>query len=150
MCPDTDSNHNNVTPSLTPNHREQKYADTIGTVLVLGALNSTPTPTPVAGRCSNFFRQKIAATNFDHYWHRRHSIRIRVYETVRYLSVFSSVRLSVRSPAAAACGGFAAVGPAGSRYRSIAARPAPQQHGAAARRTAANAGSATFSAYEVN
>jgi len=97
-----------------------------------------------------FFRQKIAATNFDHYWHRRHSIRIRVYETIRYLSIFSSVRLSVRSPAAAACGGFAAVGPAGSRYRSIAARSAPQQHGAAARRTAANAGSATFSAYEVN
>jgi len=32
------------------------------------------------------------------------------------------------------------------RYRSIAARPAPQQHGAAARRAAANAGSAKFSA----
>ena len=38
------------------------------------------------------------------------------------------------------------MGPAGRRYRSIAARPAPQQHGAAARRAAANAGSATFSA----
>ena len=46
------------------------------------------------------------------------------------------------SPAAAACGGFAAVRPAGRRYRSIAVRPAPQQHGAAA----ANAGSATLSA----
>ena len=45
-------------------------------------------------------------------------------------------------PAAAACGGFAAVGPAGKRYRSTAARPAPQQHGAAA----ANAGSVTFTA----
>ena len=45
---------------------------------------------------------------------------------------------------AAACGGFAAECPAGRRYRSIAARPAPQQHGAAALRTAANAGSATF------
>ena len=56
-----------------------------------------------------------------------------------------SVRLSVclsHSPAAAAYGGFAAVGPADRKYRSIAARPAPQQHGA----TAANAGSATFTA----
>ena len=44
------------------------------------------------------------------------------------------------------CGGFAAVGAAGKRYRSIASRPAPQQHGAAARRAAANAGSATFTA----
>jgi len=48
--------------------------------------------------------------------------------------------------AAAAYGGFAAVGPVGRRYRSIAARQAPQQHGAAARRTAANVGSATFTA----
>jgi len=39
-----------------------------------------------------------------------------------------SVCLS-RSPAAAACGGFAAVHPAARRYRSIAARPVPQQHG---------------------
>jgi len=39
-----------------------------------------------------------------------------------------SVCLS-RSPAAAACGGFAAVRPAARRYRSIAARPVPQQHG---------------------
>jgi len=46
------------------------------------------------------------------------------------------------SPTTAACGGFAAVGPAGRRYQSIAAWPAPQQHGAAA----ANAGSATFTA----
>jgi len=46
--------------------------------------------------------------------------------------------------AAAACGGFAAECPAGRRYRSIVARPAQQQHGAAARRTAANAGSAAF------
>ena len=33
------------------------------------------------------------------------------------------------------------------RHRSISARPAPQLHGAAARYAAANAGSATFSAY---
>ena len=55
--------------------------------------------------------------------------------------------MSVRLSVPAACGGFAAVGEAGRKYRSIAARPAPQQHGAAARRAAANAGSATFSAY---
>ena len=71
-----------------------------------------------------------------------HNMRSRVYVTVRC----PSDRLSAHSPAAAACGGFAAVGPAGRRYRSIAARPAPQQHRAAARRAAANAGSATFSA----
>jgi len=51
-----------------------------------------------------------------------------------------SVRLSVLFARAAACGGFAAVGPAGGRYRSIAARPAPQQR-------RANAGSATSPAY---
>jgi len=48
--------------------------------------------------------------------------------------VRASVRMSVRplvcpsvclfhSPATAVCGGFAAVGPAGRRYRSIAERP---------------------------
>ena len=57
-----------------------------------------------------------------------------------------SVCLS-NSPTAAACGGFAAVGPANRRHRSVAARPASQQHGAAARRAAANAGSATLSVY---
>ena len=48
-----------------------------------------------------------------------------------------SVCLSRRLTAAAACGGFAAVGPAGRQYQSIAARPIcsrpfdphPQQHG---------------------
>ena len=72
------------------------------------------------------------------YWHCPHSMRSRIYATVRCPS---------HSPAAAACGGFAAVRPAARRCRSIAARPVPQQHGAAARRAAANAGSATFSAY---
>jgi len=47
------------------------------------------------------------------------------------MSVRPSVRLTVclsrLSTAAAACGGFAAVGPAGRRYRSIAARPTPPQ-----------------------
>jgi len=61
----------------------------------------------------------------------------------------SGVRLSVRlsHPAAARrCCGFAAVGPAARRYRSIAARPAVSSSRAAARHTAANAGSATLSA----
>ena len=40
-----------------------------------------------------------------------------------------SVRLSQLSTTAAACGGFAAVGPAGRRYRLIAARPAPSSNG---------------------
>ena len=52
-----------------------------------------------------------------------------------------SVRL-FQSSAAAACGGFAAVGPAGRRYRWIA----PEQNRAAARHAAANAGSGTFTA----
>jgi len=43
----------------------------------------------------------------------------RVYVTIRCLSVCPSVPSCV---AGAACGGFAAVGPAGRRYRSIAAR----------------------------
>jgi len=42
---------------------------------------------------------------------------------------------------------FAAVGPAGRRYRSIDAWLAPQQHRAAVRHAAANVGRATFSAY---
>jgi len=50
------------------------------------------------------------------------------------------------SPVAAACSGFAAVGMAGRRYQSIAARPALHQHGAAALCATANAGSATFTA----
>jgi len=65
------------------------------------------------------------------------SMRSRVYVTVRCPSV-----CLFQSSAAAACGGFAAVGPAGRRYRWIA----PQQNGAAARHAAANAGSGTFTA----
>ena len=56
-------------------------------------------------------------------------MRSRVYVTVRCPSDCLSHPL-----AAATCDGFAAVGPAGRRYRSIAARPA------------ANVGSATFTA----
>jgi len=53
-----------------------------------------------------------------------------------------SVCLSQLWTAAAACGGFAAVGPAGKSYRSIAARPARGSNGA----TAANASSVAFTA----
>jgi len=76
------------------------------------------------------------------------------------VSVRLSVCLSHRSTAAAACGGFAAERPAGSRYRSIATdmrctsrvaravlqAPARSSNGAAARRSAANAGSVTLTA----
>ena len=52
------------------------------------------------------------------------------------------------SPDAAACGGFAAEGTAGRRYRSIAARPSPQaqQRVAAVWRATVNVGSAMFTA----
>ena len=66
-----------------------------------------------------------------------HSMR-QVCVTVRC----PSVCLSQLSTAAAACGGFAAVDPAGRRYRWIAARPATSSNGAAA----ANASSVTFPA----
>ena len=68
-------------------------------------------------------------------------MRSRIYETVRC----PSVCLSYFS-AASAGGRFAAVGLAGRKYRSIVARSAPQQQGAAERRAAENAGSALFSA----
>ena len=71
----------------------------------------------------------------SYYWYCPRSMH--VYVTVRCPSVCLS-----HSPAAAACGRFAAVGPAGRRYQSIAARPVPRKHGAAA----ANAGSVTFTA----
>ena len=74
-------------------------------------------------------------------------MRSRIYETVGRPSVRLSVCLSVRvwrhTASARRCGGFAAVGPAASRYRSIAARPALSISRAAARRAAANANSAT-------
>ena len=76
------------------------------------------------------------------YWHCSHSMRSTVYVMVWCSSVCLSICL-FHSPAAAACGGFAAVGPVGRRYRSIAARPAPQQHVATEWRAAENAGSAT-------
>ena len=64
----------------------------------------------------------------------------RVYVKVRCPSVRPSVCLSHLSAAARRCGGFAAAGPADSRYRSIASGAA------AARRTAANASSDALSA----
>ena len=69
-------------------------------------------------------------------------MRSRVYETVRCLSVRPSVCLSV--PARVTAANFAAVGPAGRKYRSIAARRT------AARRAAGECGySAMLSAYVV-
>jgi len=68
------------------------------------------------------------------------------------VSLRLSVSLSRLSTAVEAYGGFAAVGPAGRRYRSTAARPAPSSNGAAAARhaaalwSAANASSVTFTA----
>jgi len=65
------------------------------------------------------------------------------------VGVRPSVRLSLRltHPVAARrrCG-FAAVRPAGRRYRSIAAQPALSSSGAAARRSTANASSVTLTA----
>jgi len=56
-----------------------------------------------------------------------------------------SVCLSQLSTAAAARGGFAAVGPASMRYRSLAARQALSSNGAAAaRQPAATASNVTF------
>jgi len=66
----------------------------------------------------------------DDNYHRHcpHSMRSRLYVTVRRPSVRPSVCLSHRSTAAAACGEFAAERPAGRTYRSTAAGAgAPQQ-----------------------
>ena len=77
---------------------------------------------------------------YDVYWHYPHSMRSRLHATVGRPSVCPSVP--------SGCGGFAAVGPAAGRYRSIAARPADSSSHAAARRAAANAArSATSSAH---
>jgi len=68
-------------------------------------------------------------------------MRRRVHVTIGRPSVCPIIR-----PPHAAVGGFAAVGAADSRYRSIAARPAVSNSRAAARRAAANADSVTFPA----
>ena len=68
-----------------------------------------------------------------------------MYLSVR-LFVCLSVCPSVPSGRARRCGGFAAVGPVGRRYRSIAARPAVSSSGAARR----NADSAELSVNLVN
>jgi len=59
-------------------------------------------------------------------------------------SVCPTVSLSHQSKAAAACGGFAAERRTRKRYRSTA--PGARQPGAAARRSAANAGSVMLTA----
>jgi len=60
---------------------------------------------------------RICPQSIQSYWHCPHSMRSRVYKTVRCPSVCPSVRLSV-------CSRLAAVGPAGKRCRSIAAEGA--------------------------
>ena len=82
------------------------------------------------------------------FWHCAQSMRNRVYKTVRCPSVSQSVpsvSLSRQSNAAAACGGFAAKRRTRKRYRSTAP-VARQQPGAAARRSAANAGNVMLTA----
>jgi len=99
--------------------------------------------------CAKFYKLKSLDTHLSNLVNFSVIAIARIVVSVRCppvcLSVCPSVCLS-HSPAATAFNGFAAVGPADRRYWSIAARPAPQQHGAAEWRTAANAGSATFTA----
>ena len=71
------------------------------------------------------------------------SMQSRVYVTIGCPSTCLSLSSAeARSSVRRVC----CCGSAGRRYRSIASRPEPQQHRAAARRSAANVGSATFSA----
>ena len=91
--------------------------------------------------CSN----SSSAPWYSWQWHCSHSMR--QGQCNGRVSIRLSVCLSQLSAAAAACGGFAAVGPAGRRYRSIAAWPAPSNNGAAAaRRSVAKPSSVTFTA----
>jgi len=86
-----------------------------------------------------FAVEKVTARDRTEYWYYPHSMRSRVYDTVKCQYVYlsdPSVCLSHRSTAAVACGGFAAERPTGKRYRLIAGAGAQQQ-----RRTAADAGS---------
>jgi len=86
-----------------------------------------------------YVQAKITQPNGTDLGAAANAVNLFLHLCIGTVSVRRSVSLS-HSPAAAACGGFAAVGPAG----RIAARPALQQHGTAARRATANAGSATF------
>ena len=75
------------------------------------------------------------------FWHCAHSMRSRVYKTVRC----PSVSLSHQSNAAAACGGFAAERRTRKRYRSTAPGSSSAA-GGAARRSTANAGNVMLTA----
>ena len=88
--------------------------------------------------------ERNASTALFAYWHCSRSMLSKVCETVRCPSVCPS-----HSPAAAGGDGFAAVGPAGRRYRSIAARRPATARGRSTR-AAANAGTATFSALDTS
>ena len=90
---------------------------------------------------------RVFARLLEFCWRCPHSMRSRVYVTARCPSVSLFVRPSVPF---ARCNSVRLVCCCGSgknrKYRLIAARPAPRQHEVAARRSAANAGSATFTA----
>ena len=91
--------------------------------------------------CSN----SSSAPWYSWQWHCWHSMRQGLCNG--RVSIRLSVCLSQLSAAAAACGGFAAVGPSGRRYRSIVAWPAPSSNGAAAaRRSAVKVSNVTFTA----
>ena len=92
-------------------------------------------PNATVGRLWSFLSACFHTVLLAFHWHCP-QFRIVCGTRFMYLScVCLSVCLSQLSIAAAACGGFAAVGPAGGRYRSIAARPALSSSRAAERRS---------------
>ena len=92
-------------------------------------------PNATVGRHWSFLSACFHTVLLAFHWHCP-QFRIVCGTRFMYLScVCLSVCLSQLSIAAAACGGFAAVGPAGGRYRSIAARPALSSSRAAERRS---------------
>ena len=107
-------------------HRTTKTTTNVVTVAMITNTTTTTTTTTTTELSSSPFRgvddandvlsaTTTTTTTKQFYWHWSHGI----YETVRCPSVCVS-----HSPAAAACGGFAAVGPADRRHRSTAAAAA--------------------------
>jgi len=68
--------------------------------------------------------RKLISKAYSNCRHGSQCMRCRVYENVGRPSVCLCVRQSRRPASARRCGGFAVAGPAGRKYRSIAARPA--------------------------
>jgi len=92
-CPQDDSHTARETNRKTENKCAFKYSDVINIICHV-----------IAGGPHHIRTRHVHESS-------QHSMRSRVYEMVRCPSVCLS-----HSPAAAACDGFAAVGPAGSRY----------------------------------